>query len=353
MTRERKSSFRGKIIRSAHNQKDKGKSGYLKIPNGVKLLKLPEDERTFELDFLPYIVTTDHHMELDVREGVAVKDSLWYRTPFKVHRNVGVNNNSVICPTTIGKKCPICEYRVKRIKEGADKEEFKLLYPQERSLYVVIPIGHKDYDEEPYVWDMADFLFQELLIDELEENDENEDFFTLDNGKTVQLKLKWKTIGTNPFPEVVSLHFSERDPYKESILEDLPKLDDMLQILSYEAISNLFLEIDEDNGGLKDVDDEEEQKKPDTSERKRKQFEEKRGIRGVRKNTQHIKEEEEEEEDEKVEKPSRGRSKREEDKKDEKEKCPHGHQFGVDTDKYKECDVCDLWDDCIEEKERE
>jgi len=358
MTREKKHTFRGKVVRSAHKQKEKGKGGYLNIPKGVSLLKLPEDERTFELDFLPYIVTSEKHMELDAKEGVAVKGSLWYRSQFKVHRNVGVDNKSVICPTTVGKKCPICEHRVKRIKDGADKEEFKLFYPQDRSLYVVIPVGHKNYEEEPYVWDMADFLFQEVLIDELEEKDENEDFFTLENGKTAQLKLKWKQIGKNTYPEVVSVNFIARDPYEDSILEELPKLDDMLQISSYEEISNMFFEIgvgEEEGGKLSEEEDEDEEDETPparTPQRRKKHVEsEEAPKRSLRRQKQEQVEEEEEEEV-KEEKPVRSRSRKTEVKEDTEERCPHGHKFGVDTDNFKDCDTCEIWDDCIEEKER-
>jgi len=28
--------------------------------------------------------------------------------------------------------------------------------------------------------------------------------------------------------------------------------------------------------------------------------------------------------------------------------CPYGHEFGVDTDKYEDCDNCELWDECAD-----
>ena len=31
-----------------------------------------------------------------------------------------------------------------------------------------------------------------------------------------------------------------------------------------------------------------------------------------------------------------------------KNKCPFGHVFGKDCEKFDDCDSCDLWDDCIE-----
>ena len=37
-------------------------------------------------------------------------------------------------------------------------------------------------------------------------------------------------------------------------------------------------------------------------------------------------------------------------KESSKEKCPHGHTFGVDTDKFNECEDCKSWEDCYKTK---
>ena len=31
--------------------------------------------------------------------------------------------------------------------------------------------------------------------------------------------------------------------------------------------------------------------------------------------------------------------------------CPHGHTFGVEFEKYKECDDCKLWNECVEKSD--
>ena len=126
--KKKSSSFRGKVVSSFEKQKEaKGGRGYLNLPKGVKLFRFPDDARSFKMDFLPYEVTNAKHPELNEAEGIAVQGSLWYRSPFKVHSNVGSDNETVVCPRTFGKKCPICEYQREIIKKGADKEEFKLL----------------------------------------------------------------------------------------------------------------------------------------------------------------------------------------------------------------------------------
>lgn len=358
MTKERSHSFKGKIVSSAEKQKKSSRGGkaYIELPKGIEFLKLPDNAKSVKLDFLPYIITSEHHPERDDKAGVALPGTPWYRLPVKVHIKVGANNEAVICPRVFGKKCPICEYQVKRIKEGADKEEFKLLYPQERSLYIVIPVGVKDLEEKPYVWDMSDFLFQETLIEELQEDPDNEDFFTLEYGKTANLRLKWKEIGKSNFPEIVSITFEDREPYGEEVLDDIPSLDDCIKVLPYADLEAKFFDLDKEEDAGK-IDDRE----PDEGESKRTK----------RYGRQEKKEEPEQEPEPQEETPPRrsrnrapepepepeeekpARSSRKEEKSKGSDKCPHGHKFGEDTDKFpKDCDKCQIWDDCIDVYEK-
>src|SRR5512139_3037857 len=114
MTRERKSTFKGKVVSSDQKQRSSKKTPHLIIPKGIKLFKLPEGVRSFSVDFLPYIVSNEKHPERDDKYGVAIPGSPWYRLPYKVHTKVGVENESIVCPRPFGKKCPICEYQLKR-----------------------------------------------------------------------------------------------------------------------------------------------------------------------------------------------------------------------------------------------
>ena len=381
MAKEKRHSFRGKVVSSAEKQKERGGSRYLTIPKGIKMFKLPEGVKSFQMDFLPYLVSSDRHAERNDASGVAIPGSEWYRASFKTHRNIGANNETVICPKSFGHKCPICEYQLKRIKDGADKEEFKVLYPQERSLYALIPVGHKDYPETIHVWDMSDFLFQETLIDTLKEDDSNEDFFTLDNGKTASVRLKWKEIGRNNFPEVVDIIFKDREPFEDSVLDDVPDLDNMLKVLSYDELEAKFFDVDseKDAGKLTDTDDVEEEpaprrratkeEPPAKARRPVKEEEDEpepapRSRRAIKPEPEEedepepaprarkVSKPEPEEEDEPEPAPKRSSKKEEPAPKSGKEKCPHGHRFGVDTDTFDDCDKCEIWDDCIEQKEK-
>jgi len=360
---QKRNSFRDKIGRNTQKQRESKKSfGYLDLPKDLKVLAIPEDTREIELDFLPYVVTVTNHPDKDIQYDVATKDSLWYRRPFKVHKNVGVDNETIVCPRSIskGSPCPICEHREKRAKDNAEKEELRELYGKSRSLYVVIPFGIKKFEEEPTVWDMSDFLFQDILNDEMELNESNMDFPSLEEGKTAVIKLKWKSFGKSTYPEVRSINFEKRDPYPESILKEVPNLDELLKVLSYKDIDSKFFELDdeEDGGELQEVEEDE------TSTRKRKSFKDDDEKEDPPKRRSRVEKEDkdldehktsrrsrvakDEEEPEKEEKPSRRSSRVKEDEETPKNKCPFGHVFGKDEGKFKDCDECDIWKSCAE-----
>ncbi len=353
-----KSDFRGKIKKDAEKQKTSGGSTYLNLPNGVKSYRVEADTRRVKLDFLPYIVSDQKH-------PIAKPGTLWWRRPVLLHTNVGTDNERIVCPKTFGKPCPICEFQKKRFNEGAPKEETKEYYPQKRSLYAVIAVDDSD---DIMVWDMADKMFLNVLADELEENDDNENFPSLEDGKTLEVAFKWNTIGEKgkPFPEARSIKFLDREVYDESILKEVPDLDKVLVVLSYEEIANKFMgvEVDEEKGELRDAEEKPERRKrfhkeehneepepeaeekPKTFHRERKTEKEAEvdETPEPQRHRRNIKEEDPEPE----EKSKRSR----ESKNTEKERCPHGHVFGVDTDKFNDCDKCEIWDACIDEKEK-
>lgn len=376
MALKKKSSFLGKVNKDAERQQKAASSyGYLSLPKGVSVFTPEPGSRNVMLDFLPYKVTDAKHPDRNDEDDIATPGSLWYKRPYKVHRNVGVDNDTVVCPTSFKKPCPICEHRAKRIKEGdADKEELKSLKASWRNLYVVVPIDNKKFEDKPHVFDISQFLFQELLNEELKENEENGVFPDLEIGKTLKLRFDSSTIANSkPFAEASRIDFIERDEqYDEAILEVVPNLDNMLNVMSYKEIEAKFFEIEdeeEDGGKLKDEDDTDEEEK---THRRTKYTKEK--PHSKRKETEEEEEEEEEEKPMRKPKPPKGSVKSDDEVEEEeeeekpaskvhrahktetvksgKEKCPHGHKFGVDTDEYDECASCKSWDDCIEEKEK-
>jgi len=300
-----KSSFKDKIAQDVHRQQSAGSSyGYLSLPRNVSVFT-PEPGSRVTLDIIPYRVTSERHPDRDDKMEIAMPGTLWYKRPFKIHRNVGSANESLVCLSTFGKKCPICEYRAKRLKEGADKEETDVMKPSLRNLYVVVPIGHKKFKETLHIFDMSQYLFQNLLNDELEENPDNAIFPELEGGLSLKIRFDSTVIGkSQPFAEASRIDFIEREEgYEESLLQTVPNLDDMLQELSYAELQARFLELptEEDGGALQDDDED----TPPAPVRTRKPA---------------------------------GKGK----------ECPFGHTFGKDCERKDDCDSCDLWEACYD-----
>ena len=371
---KKKSNFSGKVGADAHRQQSSGSSyGHLQLPRGVNVFSVDGAGGRVFLDILPYEVTDPKHPDFNKDLDIASVGSLWYKRPYKLHRNVGASNDTAVCPTSIGKKCPICEYRAKRIKEQADKEETDAMKPSLRNLYVVVPIGDKKHEEKPSIFDISQFLFQNLLNEELSENPEYEIFPDIEEGYTLKIRFESKTIGkSQPFAEADRIDFIDREnPYTDTILKQVPNLDQVLIIMSYDELNAKFFELEneEDAGRLKSKSDDEEEDKP---ARRRREEPEEKPIRRVR-------EEEPEEKparraapaaksrDEEEDKPTRraapvsrkeepeekpAASTRQRPSKTENNRCPEGYKFGIDTEKYDKCDTCDAWPDCADERDR-
>ena len=363
---KKKLSFREKMARARENDKSRESSyGYLNVPGNVSILKI-EDTNKVHFDFLPYIVSDEAHPDRD-EDFVASPGDLWWRRPFRIHRNIGPSSQVVVCPSSFGKPCPICEYRTKLFKEGADKELTDPLKLSYRYLYVVRPVGHKKFEDNVHIWDISYSLFQKLLDQETDEKEEYLSFPSLEEGFTLAIRFTEESLGKNKFYEASRIDFEERDPIDEAILEDVPDLDKVLKVLSYKELETLFLDYEDPD----EDEEEEEEEKPARSIRRKKKVVKEEEIE------EEDEEDLEEDEEEEEEKPKRRKKTKpapkpepeeeEEDEEEEEEeekpkrktrtkpvsknKCPHGYKFGVDTDDYDECDTCEIWDSCIEKKE--
>ncbi len=351
--KKRHSRFKGAVSKEAHEQKQERKGyGYLKLPEGTDIFKVEPTDRRLSIDIMPYIITESRHPSRDDDSDRAQVGDEWYKRPFSVHRNVGGDNESVVCPTSIGKKCPICEYRTKQIQQGEDKAETDTLRPSKRNLYVVIPKDHKKYEEKPYIFDSSQYLFQRLLNDELEDKPECEIFPDLEEGLTIRVRFEEQSIGKQSFAQANRIDFKEREKaYDEDIREDIPDLDATLIILSYKELKAKFYQEEEEDEGKSE-------KEEVPSSRKKKKAE-----REVENDEDEDDDKDGDEDDNKKEQSrhkKKRKSKEDEDNEDDddndadsKEKCPHGHKFGVDTEEYDDCDDCKLWKKCVEKKEED
>lgn len=347
MARKAKTSkFRDKVAADTNRQKTAASNyGYLKLPKGIKVFQPTEGK--VRMDIMPYLVTDEKHPDRNVELEIAVPGELWYKRPFKVHRNIGAENDTVVCLTSFGKRCPICEYLGKRRKEGADQEEIKALRPSQRNLYCIIPIGVKGSEEEPHIWDVSQYLFQNLLNEELEEDGDNAIFPDLEEGLTLRCRFEEQQLGKNKFNEVKRIDFEEREEvYDDAILEDIPNLDEILTELSYEELDAKFLEM-ESPANVK------EEEEPQVPKRKRKsvvdEYEEPETLVRKRKAAATKVDPVDDEPEAPKRTAKKGKVGRESAATDGD--CPYGHEFGTDCDKFDDCDTCDKWDACIDAQE--
>ena len=385
-----KGKFKGKVSKdSQKRQMEGGAFGYLNLPKGMQIFKEPPGERV-QLDILPYIVSDPNHMDRDDEDERAQVGEPWYKKPFKVHRRcIGVNNDDGVCPTTIGKKCPICEYRAKRLKEGADyqDDEIKALRPSLRNLYAVRPLKHKKYEDEIHIWNMSQFLFQDKLDEEVKEDEEREAFPDPEDGLTLKIRFSEEKFGKNTYADTSRIDFIERnESYSDKYLEDVPDLDKLLKIHSYKQLEKMFFELDDEPEPEEDVNEESEgEESEDEQEQEQEQEaegeEEPEPEESVLTNIENYQDLEKLDKDDlkeaaeeldiktkgkksnklideiaeglglEQEQEAEGEEEPEEDKKNKENDCPHGYTFGTDCEEYSECDDCEKWESCIDKKE--
>ncbi len=339
MSEKRKSNFRNKTVGDAKDQKKRASSrGYLSLPKDMKAYVPTEDERTIYLDFIPYEVKVENHPDRYDPEERAMPDTLWYKRPFKVHKSIGADEETVVCPKSIKKKCPICEYIAKQLKDGVDWDDLKDSMAKDRNLYAVIPIDSEEHEKDTiYIWDVSYHLFQNELIDHLEEDEDNGIFPDLEEGKTLKITLKWKKYKKATFAETRAISFESRDAYEEDILDEVPDLDTLLIIKTYQELSDQFFDMEGEEVVSEEVVVESAEVPEEKPARRRRKT--------VEKETESKVEPKAEPEPEPT--PKRTRKPKEQTSDNE---CPHGHRFGTDCEEKDECGDCDSWDKCIEKQ---
>lgn len=266
MSKKPKSMFGGRTRRSM--EKSKNDFGYLKVPSDMEVFKA-EGGTEVVFDILPYTVTDARHMDNKKYADDAVMGAPWWKRPLKVHKNVGPDEIKIICPTTFGKKCPICEYGTKRRKEGAEWDELKEIFPKDRSLFAIVPVDVEECEVtyeagEVHLFDFTDFFFLNTLIEEVSRDVDFEEFPNPYAGFSLQVRFKAEKFGKADYASVSRIDIVEREEqYDDEFLEAVPALDDLVKLLTYKEIEALYFG-QEDLADIEEDDEEleEEEEKP-------------------------------------------------------------------------------------------
>lgn len=235
---------------SARHRAEGHKVGFeqtvLDIHEETSMFRL-KSTKPVRIDIIPY--------EVGAGNPWADEGTLHYERTFFVHRGIGADRNSYVCPRkTADKKCFICDYRAKLMKDPEADEDLVLdLAPKERQLFNIVDIS--DRDKGVQIWDMSFHLFGKALDAEIrnaDEEDEYANFAEIDGGSTLKLGISESSFAGFTFFSVESIGFkSRKKEYDDSILEEVTNLDDALKILSYDELKSVFLQTEEEEDGEK------------------------------------------------------------------------------------------------------
>jgi hypothetical protein len=347
------------------------------------------------IDNLPYEVTTENHPD---QIPIGEDD---YKLEAWAHRNVGPNNEWVLCTKrTFNKRCRCCEERdYLQTKEGGgytkDDPEVKALTPTLRCFYNVLDVSEDAKTDEIQLFENAGASkpskwFEALLNEEAKAGREEPiAWYDIEEGFTIKVRAEVDSYQKNEFIKPTRIDFEDRDPYDEDIYDEVYPLDAMLKIPTYEDQCRLFelgQSRDDEDGEDRDNDDDDAKSSKRrsggrSSNRSRMRASEKTSNKENESRSRRRKSKTEEYDDpEDDSKPTgRGRNRRtnkksgrserdkgqrkrrgkvrekeeeisEEPEEEELGVCPYDFTFGVDHNQKDACVDCDdeTWDSCSE-----
>lgn len=273
----------------------------------------PKAGDSYRINIIPYEIKTKNHPS--VFSGSANIGDIDYSFRVMTHRRVGPAQLTITCPKQFGKACPICEQY--------DLTKDASLKAKERYYYNVEDIEDRGKVKifETYGGKSS---FETQLTDRASANDKwgggVVDFLSAD-GKGVQFAAKEDSFQGTKFTSFSVDSFFERDgELPDSVYQNGISFDECLNIMSYEDILSLM--------NPSDSTEESETTKSDSTEFKNE-------ISNLAR--------------EAVETKAPSFNDMEECSGDCK-KCPFGHTFRVDANKFGDCDDCEFWNDCCSDE---
>jgi hypothetical protein len=172
---------------------------------------------------------------------------LYYERTFGSHRGAGPNGEDLIClRETFNEKCPVCDEKARlRSEPGFDEDRDQALKAKVRKISIV-----EDADEPDKGWQIFEYAhfksFGAMLnaaLKEAQSDPEGENcdhFFAPVGGKTVKVFVEEDSFNGKTFFKAASIKFVPRKDYDESVVDEIPCLDDLLLHPTYEELEALF-----------------------------------------------------------------------------------------------------------------
>ena len=310
---------------TSYQSRDKNGSTGSRVINfsGTDLEFYAPQEGRNRISIVPYTIKSDKH-PLVKNKTLEVGD-MDYVMDIWEHRGVGPGQSSVLClKHTYGKPCPICEEAARLKKEGKD-DEAKALKAKRRVYYNVFD----PKDGKVKIFATSHYLFEKELIEEARDDEDGGyiDFADPEEGKEIRFRAVKESLSGQEYFEYKSFSFEDRDDLlPKNVLNRAVSFDELLEVPTYNQVEKLLYGADEDS----DNDEEEVDEKPTPKKVKPEPVEE-------------------DEEEERALAPKKSKKVVEEDEAEcdkDCSKCPFGHTFGKDRDKFDDCDECDVWGEC-------
>lgn len=226
----------------------------VKLPDGVTFFSFKK-VGIYRLNIIPYVVGKGNP---EAEEGFAHPCRTYY-----AHGGLGPEGkDKYVCRLkTFGKKCPVCEWLMQK-GGSADKELVTKLRAKTRQLWNVLDMDNPDAGIQ--VMDQSYFMsFGENLKELIDSNEEEyENWFQLDGGYSVTVKVKEKTAPFGTIKAISRLDFVPRKkPLPEKLIEEAVCLDECLVDVGYDELKKVFLQEpdDEDDAPVRNRKEEEDE----------------------------------------------------------------------------------------------
>lgn len=349
--------------RTETNEDNTGARGTLALDTrsiSLKFYKFGEVKKYYDVNILPFRVGRNNPAVVagELREGD------WdYSVDYFVHKNVGPDKGTYICPKkTYGKACPMCE-EAQRLSDENGSDAAKGMWASKRSLLCVQPLDERGRgDDVPMLLDCAYNNFTHDLTDASTACMRGDGVVDFANpgaaGREVSFQIGEESMGGGRKYKIAkNFAFNKRrEEIPDSVLDAVPCLDSLLVVSTKEDIETAMFggpsndNRDNDNRGSRDQerggrdydrgqsrrDDEPPSRSSDREERSpRDEQPQERTLRGS---------DGRDFQDPFPDQPTNldrgGRDQERPQETRSEEKCPHGYCFGTDCDRKSMCPDC-------------
>lgn len=236
-----------------------GGNSCLQVPSGLRFFKPPKSGG-FRIEVIAFKVG-EAVKTFDPELRFSPPGKWHWNCIFHQHAGIGMNNDKIVCPyCTFGRKgCPICEKRseLNRDPHPDARKAAKDLKPKKRQLLLVALRDERSGSLGPTeLWDVATFNFLDqlqLYIDaaDPEDYEARKQFWHPTKGQTLKVYGTEESAGEGGHKYskyAVTEMKPRREPIPMGYFTEAPDLYGMPKFKKYEAIRQIFLGAEPDEG---------------------------------------------------------------------------------------------------------